>query len=151
MATMTLDLSGGLTPDHELFFPSRPEDPEMRESTSIWLVRIDRAQHRRRDGQVDFFSRSPVSRQRPLSLRAARYFAQTFSWPFSRVTSVASHAWHLKCLRSIGPTRSTATSHIGTLHSAQRGWVGAPSVARINSDASSRIDMVRTPDTTMCL
>ena len=38
MATMTLDLSGGLTPEHELFFPSRPEDPEMRESTSIWLV-----------------------------------------------------------------------------------------------------------------
>lgn len=38
MATMTLDLSGGLTPEHELFFPSRPDDPEMRESTSIWLV-----------------------------------------------------------------------------------------------------------------
>jgi hypothetical protein len=35
--TLDRDLSGGLTPEHELFFPSRPEDPEMRESTSIWL------------------------------------------------------------------------------------------------------------------
>ena len=38
MATVDMDLSGGLTADHELFFPTRPEDPEMRESTSIWLV-----------------------------------------------------------------------------------------------------------------
>jgi hypothetical protein len=38
MATMALDLSGGLTPEHELFFPSKPEDPEMRESSSIWLM-----------------------------------------------------------------------------------------------------------------
>lgn len=38
MATTSLDLSGGLTPEQELFFPSKPEDPEMRESTSIWLV-----------------------------------------------------------------------------------------------------------------
>ncbi len=37
MTTMTLDWAGGLTPEHELFFPSQPEDPEMRESTSIWL------------------------------------------------------------------------------------------------------------------
>jgi hypothetical protein len=31
------ELSGGLSPDHELFFPSCPADPEMRESTSIWM------------------------------------------------------------------------------------------------------------------
>jgi hypothetical protein len=30
-------LANGLTPDHDLFFAERPEDPEMRESTSIWL------------------------------------------------------------------------------------------------------------------
>jgi hypothetical protein len=30
-------MMGGLTPDHELFFPRQPDDPEMRESTSIWL------------------------------------------------------------------------------------------------------------------
>jgi hypothetical protein len=38
--TMTIlleDLSGGLSPDHELFFAERPTNPEMRESTSIWL------------------------------------------------------------------------------------------------------------------
>lgn len=34
---MTQDLSGGLTPEHELFFPACPADPEMRESSSIWL------------------------------------------------------------------------------------------------------------------
>ncbi|MBU6269240.1 MAG: hypothetical protein KGN34_16955 [Sphingomonadales bacterium] len=37
MAENQPDLSGGLTPDHELFFAERPADPEMRESTSIWL------------------------------------------------------------------------------------------------------------------
>ena len=31
------ELGGGLSPDHELFFAERPDDPEMRESTSIWL------------------------------------------------------------------------------------------------------------------
>ncbi len=31
------ELSGGLSPDHELFFPRQPSDPEMRESTSIWM------------------------------------------------------------------------------------------------------------------
>jgi hypothetical protein len=31
------EISGGLTPDHELVFPDRPQDPEMRESTSVWL------------------------------------------------------------------------------------------------------------------
>jgi hypothetical protein len=30
-------LTNGLTPDHDLFFAEKPEDPEMRESTSIWL------------------------------------------------------------------------------------------------------------------
>jgi hypothetical protein len=30
-------LMNGLTPDHDLFFPEKPQDPEMRESTSIWL------------------------------------------------------------------------------------------------------------------
>lgn len=37
---MKLDLaslSGGLSPEHELFFPTKPENPEMRESTSIWM------------------------------------------------------------------------------------------------------------------
>jgi hypothetical protein len=37
MALTAEFLSGGLSPDHELFFPQRPDDPEMRESTSIWL------------------------------------------------------------------------------------------------------------------
>ncbi|MET0238366.1 MAG: hypothetical protein ABW184_00580 [Sphingobium sp.] len=36
--TLTLeDLSGGLSPDKELVFPSRPDDLEMRESMSLWL------------------------------------------------------------------------------------------------------------------
>lgn len=37
---MPLDLehmTNGLTPDHDLFFPDQPENPEMRESTSVWL------------------------------------------------------------------------------------------------------------------
>lgn len=29
--------TGGLTPEHDLVFPSQPADPEMRESSSIWL------------------------------------------------------------------------------------------------------------------
>lgn len=29
--------TGGLMPEHDLFFPRRPEDPEMRESASMWL------------------------------------------------------------------------------------------------------------------
>lgn len=37
MALTTELLSGGLSPDHELFFSEKPADPEMRESTSIWL------------------------------------------------------------------------------------------------------------------
>ncbi|HEX7852733.1 MAG TPA: hypothetical protein VF503_03470 [Sphingobium sp.] len=36
--TLTLDdLSGGLSPDKELVFAAQPEDPEMRESMSLWL------------------------------------------------------------------------------------------------------------------
>lgn len=36
--TLTLDdLSGGLAPDKELVFAKRPQDPEMRESMSLWL------------------------------------------------------------------------------------------------------------------
>ncbi|MFT3966684.1 MAG: hypothetical protein QM690_12470 [Sphingobium sp.] len=36
--TLTLDaLSGGLSPDKELVFAARPDDPEMRESMSLWL------------------------------------------------------------------------------------------------------------------
>jgi len=31
------EMGGGLSPEHELFFSERPADPEMRESTSIWL------------------------------------------------------------------------------------------------------------------
>ena len=35
---LTLEqMTNGLTPDHDLVFPARPEDPEMRESTSVWL------------------------------------------------------------------------------------------------------------------
>jgi hypothetical protein len=30
-------MTNGLTPEHDLFFPEQPVDPEMRESTSIWL------------------------------------------------------------------------------------------------------------------
>jgi len=30
-------MMGGLTPDHDLVFPACPADPEMRESTSVWL------------------------------------------------------------------------------------------------------------------
>jgi hypothetical protein len=41
MTTLATDLSGGLTPEHELFFPTRPENPEMRESTSIWMFDDD--------------------------------------------------------------------------------------------------------------
>lgn len=35
--SLSNDWSGGLGPDRELFFAERPADPEMRESTSIWL------------------------------------------------------------------------------------------------------------------
>jgi len=36
-------LTNGLAPDNDLFFPEQPADPEMRESTSIWLgVTTDR-------------------------------------------------------------------------------------------------------------
>lgn len=36
--TLTLDdLSGGLAPDKELVFPAQPDDPDMRESMSLWL------------------------------------------------------------------------------------------------------------------
>ena len=34
---MTVDLTGGLAPEKDLVFPGRPDDPEMRESTSVWL------------------------------------------------------------------------------------------------------------------
>jgi hypothetical protein len=35
---LTLEqMTNGLTPEHDLFFPERPDRPEMRESTSIWL------------------------------------------------------------------------------------------------------------------
>jgi hypothetical protein len=35
---LTLErMANGLAPDHELFFPEPPRDPEMRESASIWL------------------------------------------------------------------------------------------------------------------
>ena len=34
---MTVDLTGGLAPEKDLVFPGQPEDPEMRESTSVWL------------------------------------------------------------------------------------------------------------------
>ncbi len=30
-------IANGLTTEHEMFFPEQPENPEMRESTSIWL------------------------------------------------------------------------------------------------------------------
>lgn len=41
---LTLDqLTNGLTPDHDLFFAEKPEDPAMRESTSIWLFEEDGA------------------------------------------------------------------------------------------------------------
>ncbi len=34
---MAVDWLGGLTPEHDLVFPGKPTDPEMRESTSFWL------------------------------------------------------------------------------------------------------------------
>jgi len=37
---VTIDIeqmTNGLTLDHDYFFPERPDDPEMRESTSVWL------------------------------------------------------------------------------------------------------------------
>jgi hypothetical protein len=35
---LTLEqMTGGLTPEHDLVFASKPADPQMRESTSIWL------------------------------------------------------------------------------------------------------------------
>jgi hypothetical protein len=36
--SMTPDqMTNGLTLEHDLFFAEKPDDPEMRESTSIWL------------------------------------------------------------------------------------------------------------------
>lgn len=36
--SLTLEqMTNGLTPEHDLFFPDKPEDPDMRESTSLWL------------------------------------------------------------------------------------------------------------------
>jgi len=37
MTLTTEQLTNGLTPDHDYVFPSQPEDPEMRESTSVWI------------------------------------------------------------------------------------------------------------------
>jgi len=37
MSLTTIELSGGLPLDKDFFFAHRPDDPEMRESTSIWL------------------------------------------------------------------------------------------------------------------
>ena len=37
MTQTIAEISGGLTPDHELVFPAKPQNPEMRESTSVWL------------------------------------------------------------------------------------------------------------------
>ncbi len=35
---LSLDaMTNGLTPEHDYFFPDKPADPEMRESTSIWM------------------------------------------------------------------------------------------------------------------
>ncbi len=34
---MTTDFRGGLTPEQDLVLPARPDNPEMRESASIWL------------------------------------------------------------------------------------------------------------------
>jgi hypothetical protein len=31
------EMTNGLSPDHDLFFPEKPDDPEMRESTSVWI------------------------------------------------------------------------------------------------------------------
>src|SRR5580658_7574264 len=31
------DFTGGLAPENDLVFPSQPTEPEMRESTSVWL------------------------------------------------------------------------------------------------------------------
>ncbi len=39
--TLTIDeLTNGLTPDHDLVFPAKPDDAQMRESTSLWLSDI---------------------------------------------------------------------------------------------------------------
>ena len=35
---MGIDLTGGLDPDRELMFASRPDDPEMRDSASFWVL-----------------------------------------------------------------------------------------------------------------
>ena len=35
---MALDLSGGLDPEFEYFLAERPEDPEMRDSASLWVM-----------------------------------------------------------------------------------------------------------------
>lgn len=42
--TLTLaQMTNGLTPEHDFVFPARPENPDMRESTSVWLY--DEAGH----------------------------------------------------------------------------------------------------------
>jgi hypothetical protein len=35
---MSIDLTGGLDPNRELMFSTRPEDPEMRDSASFWVL-----------------------------------------------------------------------------------------------------------------
>ena len=37
MSLTLAQMTNGLTPEHDLVFPQRPENPEMRESTSVWL------------------------------------------------------------------------------------------------------------------
>ena len=37
MTIMLRDLCGGLAPEKDMVFPGKPADPEMRESTSVWL------------------------------------------------------------------------------------------------------------------
>jgi len=35
---MAIDLTGGIDPDREQVFASRPDDPEMRDSVSFWVI-----------------------------------------------------------------------------------------------------------------
>lgn len=38
---MTTDLSGGIDPSREWFIDARPDDPEFRDASNVWVESVD--------------------------------------------------------------------------------------------------------------
>lgn len=72
------DWTGGLRPEQDLMFPSRPDDPDMRESVSIWLFA--------EDGSFGF---PRIGIEAEASNWAQRRFQANFAFPDGRVLNAA--------------------------------------------------------------